>query len=128
MTEPSSIKPRELAFIGAGALALIAVLTGRKITDCLGVVNELVSETTDSEAQSENRQFEQRSSRVLQTIRVAGDQGLTLTQLCRQTRWLSSRERNELLAALRETGDVTTETDLGTSKQVTRVKAVVVPD
>jgi hypothetical protein len=57
---------------------------------------------------SENRQ-ESNSKRLARLIEAAGPDGLTRSQLVRASQWLSSRDRNELIDGLKESGQIVEE-------------------
>jgi len=55
--------------------------------------------------------FEAKRKRVLRELRQAEGGRLTRTQLCRRIRHLASKERDEVIASLLETGEVRLEKD-----------------
>lgn len=50
--------------------------------------------------------FDAKKKQVLRVLKKAGSDGLSLTQICRQTRSMRSKERREILDSLKECGEV----------------------
>lgn len=60
-------------------------------------------------------EFDRRRKRVVRAIREAGTEGLTMSQLTRKTQGLSIREREEVIAALKQSQEIVSEADNNSS-------------
>lgn len=109
-----------LARIGENALKLaLIVAVGRDparpeiditATDwAIGFVQNYARRTIEAvERHVADTEVEAHLKRLKEIIRNAGAKGITKSEITRASQWLKSRDRNEILETLIESGDITT--------------------
>ena len=109
-----------LARIGENALKLaLIVAVGRDpaqpeiditATDwAIGFVRQYAQRTIEAvERHVADTETEVHLKRLKEIIRVAGAKGITKSEITRASQWLRTRDRNEILETLIESGDITT--------------------
>jgi hypothetical protein len=110
-------KARKLAILHAVSLDREAVQIGPESANWACWLSHFVTARTEWLAKdfvSENSR-EATVKRVLRVIRAAGPDGLTTSQLYRQTQWMNARERTEAIEHLRVCGEISEHKEQGKS-------------